>query len=244
MQVSNITFTGADDTTSVAHLEEVSMYFPFVEWGILFPSTGGNRFPSRKWVAGLEGSDINLSAHLCGSFVPTVLSGNISTFAGITGVKLFNQFKRIQLNFHGLPITVDIKAFNVLVERLGKEVIVQMDGTNNWVADASTNTSLLFDTSSGAGRTPFAWPSVIEGRKCGYAGGLGPNNLRAELDYLDYFLPTDAVIWVDMETKIRTIGFTDSTHESTNNYFDIDRVIQCAEIVAPYIAQETYVSAA
>ena len=230
MRISNITFTGADDTISVAHLEEVSMYFPFVEWGILFPSTGSTRFPSRKWVSGLEGSDINLSAHLCGNFVPAVLSGNIATFAGITGVKVFNQFKRMQLNFHGLPITIDIQAFNALVERLGKEVIVQMDGTNDWVADVNTDTSLLFDTSSGAGRSPTEWPMVIQERKCGYAGGLGPDNLKVELDYLDYFLPTDAVIWIDMETKLR----------NTQDCFDIDKVMQCAEIAAPFICEETY----
>ena len=114
--------------------------------------------------------------------------------------------------FHGLPVIIDQTNFKYLVDKLPHEVIVQMDGVNDWVADVTTNASLLFDTSSGAGMSPSEWPALIEGRKCGYAGGLGPDNLKAELDYLDYFLPEDAVIWVDMETKLR----------NTQDYFDIE----------------------
>ena len=236
MQVSNITFTGADDTTSIAHLEEVSTYFPFVEWGILFPSTGSHRFPSRQWITPLADSSLTLSAHLCGAFVTNAVRGNITTFAGLVGVDLLNKFKRIQLNFHGLPVDMilDKANFRNLIDKLRQEVIVQMDGENDWIHEIHPQTSLLFDTSSGAGRTPFAWPSAIEGRKCGYAGGLGPDNLKAELDYLDYFLPEDTVIWVDMETKLR----------NSQDDFDIDKVMQCAEIVAPFLHEETYVSAA
>ena len=232
MKVSNITFTGADDTTRIVHLEEVSTYFPFVEWGILFPSTGGSRFPSPKWVQGLVDTKMSLSAHLCGSLVSNALRGNITVFAGIIGVELFHTFKRIQLNFHGSPVTIERTSFTNLVDKLPHEVIVQMDGVNDWVSDFTTDTALLFDTSSGAGIKPFEWPAIIPGRKCGYAGGLGPDNLKAELEYLDYFLPEDAVIWVDMESKLRTY--------KTKDFFDIDKVMQCAEIVAPYILEESY----
>ena len=231
MRVSNITFTGADDTISIASLEEANTYFPFIEWGILFPSTGGPRFPSPKWVQGLFDTNLKLSAHLCSSLVSNALKGNIAVFAGIVGVDLFHKFNRIQLNFHGLPVELEQSGFENLVDKLPHEIILQMDGVNNWLSNIQ-DTSLLFDTSSGAGIRPFEWPSIIEGRKCGYAGGLGPDNLKAELDYLDYFLPEDAVIWVDMETKLRT----------NQDGFSIDKVMRCAEIVAPFISEESYVS--
>jgi hypothetical protein len=229
MHLANITFTGADDTVQPALLEEVSTYFPFVEWGILFPSTGGPRFPSRSWVNSLQDSTMNLSAHLCGTFVTSALNGNISTFVGITGVKVFNQFKRMQINTHGLPVTMDdVSAFTRLVDRVEQEIIVQMDGTNDWVAKLNTKTAMLFDTSSGAGRSPAEWPEAVKGRKCGYAGGLGPENLKAELEYLNYFLPEDAVIWVDMESNIRD-------NKQGHSTFSINKVLQCAEIAAPFI---------
>ena len=123
MQVSKITFTGADDKTSIAHLEEASNYFPFVEWGILFPSAGASRFPSLKWVQGLLNTEMNLSAHLCGSLGANVLKGNIAVFAGIVGVDLFHTFDRIQLNFHGLPVIIDQTNFKYLVDKLPHEVI-------------------------------------------------------------------------------------------------------------------------
>ena len=87
---------------------------------------------------------------------------------------------------------------------------------------------MLFDTSSGAGRSPAEWPAAVEGRFCGYAGGLGPENLKAELEYLDYFLPEDAVVWVDMESNIRD-------NKQGRSTFSIDKVLQCAEISAPFI---------
>lgn len=228
MQLSNITFTGADDTIKTALLEEVSTYFPFVEWGILFPSTGGARFPSWDWVNSLKGSKINLSAHLCGNFVGYALNGNMSTFVDRMGTELFNQFKRIQINTHGLPVSMDTVSFNTLVDELEQKVIIQMDGTNDWIADINTNTDMLFDTSSGAGRSPATWPLNVKDRVCGYAGGLGPENLKAELEYLDFYLPTDTVIWVDMESNIRDNKYNQST-------FSIDKVLQCAEIAAPFI---------
>ena len=63
-------------------------------------------------------------------------------------------------------------------------------------------------------------------RRCGYAGGLGPDNLKAELEYLDYFLPENTVIWIDMETNVRT-----------NAKLDLDKVKKCIDIVEPYICQ-------
>ena len=101
-----------------------------------------------------------------------------------------------------------------------------MDGINDDLSEDHPDVSLLYDTSSGAGVLPYTWPSPMPDRRCGYAGGLGPDNLKAELEYLDYFLPENTVIWIDMETNVRT-----------NAKLDLDKVKKCIDIVEPYICQ-------
>ena len=232
MKVSNITFTGADDDTSISELVDISTNSRFVEWGILFPSSGGSRFPSLDWVHNLTEFKekypfLKLSAHMCGKSVNDALNGNITAFVGILGVHPFQQFSRIQLNFHGLPIKSKYpESFNQLVNRLSHEIIIQMDGVNDDLSEDHPDVSLLYDTSSGAGVLPYTWPSPMPDRRCGYAGGLGPDNLKAELEYLDYFLPENTVIWIDMETNVRT-----------NAKLDLDKVKKCIDIVEPYICQ-------
>lgn len=50
--LERVTITGADDSTDISQLVELSQEFPFVEWGILVSrrSEGGPRFPSREWI--------------------------------------------------------------------------------------------------------------------------------------------------------------------------------------------------
>ena len=69
------------------------------------------------------------------------------------------------------------------------------------------------------------WPSPHIDIQSGYAGGLGPDNLLAELrriEKLTDFRP----IWVDMETKIRS---------SDDRQFDLDKVRACLDIARPFV---------
>ena len=110
MKVSNITFTGADDDTSISELVDISINSRFVEWGILFPSSGGSRFPSLDWVHNFTEFKekypfLKLSAHMCGKSVNDALNGNITAFVGILGVHPFQQFSRIPTRLSSIPLT-------------------------------------------------------------------------------------------------------------------------------------------
>lgn len=55
----------------------------------------------------------------------------------------------------------------------------------------------LFDTSSGFGILPEKWPELLPELYCGYAGGLGPDNLQEQLEKIESVIG-DNEIWVDM----------------------------------------------
>ena len=98
MKLERMTVTGADDMTNVKGMIELSKEYRFLEWGILFPLSGGSRFPTSEWFAHLleeKGkTPMNLSAHLCGGDLDDALENK-------SKINL-DEFKRIQLNFHGL----------------------------------------------------------------------------------------------------------------------------------------------
>ena len=71
----------------------------------------------------------------------------------------------------------------------------------------------LFDESGGRGKRgdwPDPWP-VLPGMRCGYAGGLGPDNVDEALEFVERH--PDARIWLDMESGVRT-----------NDWMDLEKV--------------------
>jgi hypothetical protein len=108
--------------------------------------------------------------------------------------------------------------------------IFQMDGVNDhhymWLQEnLDKNTSLLplFDRSHGEGVLPKDWAEPIDNVLCGYAGGLGPENLEKQLQVLSDRVG-DREIWIDMETRVR----------NEHDEFDLDLVKKCIDIAAPY----------
>ena len=76
MKLHTVTITGADESTNINDLLEISSQFPFVEWGILFsPKQMEGAFPrnpSFKWIMDhivpLKEKGLKLSAHICGAW--------------------------------------------------------------------------------------------------------------------------------------------------------------------------------
>lgn len=66
----------------------------------------------------------------------------------------------------------------------------------------ASNVAALFDLSHGAGLLPAEWPSGFPGRYCGYAGGLSPVNVAAQLDRVAEV--AGGPFWVDAETHLRS----------------------------------------
>ncbi len=235
MILDRVTITGADDSIHPQHLLDLSKSYPFVEWAILVSqsSEGHPRFPKSHWIKTLQNLDgienINLSLHLCGKWVRDLLMGEI-TFPDW----MLEKFQRVQLNFHAEKTKCDPERFlEALKVFKGKQIIFQFDdngGNEHFKAVAnSIDGAPLFDTSGGAGVLPDHWPSM-EQDYCGYAGGLGPDNLEEQIQAIGKAAGTEGHIWIDMETKVRS---------KDNQFFDLGLVNECLKISEPFITTKS-----
>jgi len=220
-----VTFTGADDGTNPEHLLEMSAAFPWIEWGILIGTRDrAPRMPSKRWIESLlklkgrANHPFNLSLHVCGQPLRTIASGR--SIVG-EGADDFRGFDRIQLNWHGERQEAIGGAIARAMSEMKREilwepeVIFQGDAANAAAGlhvqteQAGFSVSMLFDCSHGAGILPKSWPDSIPSIKCGYAGGMGPANIVAQLILIQTaFLRggSSRPYWVDMETLVQTDG--------------------------------------
>lgn len=225
MKINKVTMTGADDSISPNDLFEISNKYPFVEWGILVSrnSQGKSRFPSLDWMNKL--SELNkgkllLSCHVCGTYVKEVLMGS-DRFTSELG-NIWNDFQRVQINTHGLKHQFERSAITAL-KKFNKEIIFQFDGANRPILDHAisegVNCSTLFDMSHGAGVLPKEWLVPVDGVRCGYAGGLSPENVVQQIKLIESKVG-DYELWIDMETQIRS---------DFDRQFDLEKVISVLE---------------
>jgi hypothetical protein len=217
----------------------MSKKYPFVEWGILLSATqeGSPRFPSRSWLRRFsdmvldhnERRDphIHVSAHLCGRWLRDLLKGNNSCPHLDLGI-----FERVQLNFHGERQEVRMTEFVDELQKMeadGMKVIFQWDGVNTRILRdaiaAGVDGQALFDLSHGAGILPNTWPYPLDGIYCGYAGGLGPDNLYEQMAMVNT-AARDKPYWIDMETGVRS---------HCGETFDIQKASECLNLASRYI---------
>lgn len=258
MKLDRVTITGADDSVTPEQLADLSREFPFVEWAILFSQRhqGTQRWPSPDWLLRLQGvakqNPMDLSAHLCGGWVRDVLAGRLA-FADWFGA-MFDDYRRVQLNFHAEPQFANTPELagalcaNGLINSCGamrrtveRQFIFQIDGVNDKLLQSTRAMASqidavpLFDQSHGAGVLPEgAWPKA-EYRNAnrellyhGYAGGLGPDTLEAQLPLIAE-AAGDARIWIDMESRVRS---------DEDRVFNLAKVRRCLEIAAPFVTPE------
>lgn len=215
MQLHTITFTGADDRTSIASLRDISLEHPKVEWGILsshhaLGALSLPLLPGLDWVDRFLSVDTRRCLHLCGRLCRKFIAGD-DEFIRRFGAERLGQFHRLQLNFHdGDEQLLDTPALVTMLQAHGlkdREIIVPVGRENlravSEMQNAGLNITVLFDESRGAGRRPDTWPAPLSNIACGYAGGLGPENIRAELGKISLVTPPDYKSWVDMEGRIR-----------------------------------------
>lgn len=211
-----VTITGADDSTNIHHLIALSQRYRFVEWGILVSEKqeATPRFPSRAWInkfdmVARDFGRVNVSTHLCGKWVRQLLKGELN-WDHVPTVARLGQ--RVQINTHaeahesatGMAenmLAVSGSASNT------KRFIFQWDGINGHNAMAAmsmgVNAAILFDASGGAGLLPEAWPRALSGIPCGYAGGLGPDNVVEQVNLIAKASRGEQ-FWIDMERRVRT----------------------------------------
>ncbi len=188
-----ITFTGADNVTNVQTMRLLSGTWP-IEWGILFsPSRQGNdhRYPSN--FAKFLGTDLKLSAHLCGKYSRAIVEKREFALP-----ICLSHFGRAQIN-HRSPDQDIISDFQK-AQDLGQCI-------GQWRSDTFPETSKiawLYDISGGHGSLPSVWPKH-PGYFVGYAGGINPENVVDIIQKID----ANGPYWIDMESGVRTNNFLD-----------------------------------
>lgn len=237
MILKSITLTGADDSVDPDALVELSREFPFVEWGILLSKSqeGGPRFPSLPWMEKLcelarKYRMVRLSGHLCGRWVRDLVKDAEYTFMTDRST-ISLAFDRMQLNFHGQWHKYHAAFFDRLGVD-GRPHIFQLDGVNDSTFSLALsklkNVVPLYDVSGGRGIKPASWIQPYPGVHNGYAGGLGPDNLEAEIQKLRS-IPAENTFWVDMETKVRS---------EDDTKFDLEKCRACLKIARQAIMPE------
>lgn len=221
MKIKIATMSGPDDNVSVKHLAEINKEFPFVEWGILYleKKMGQLRYPTLNWMNNFCENINNYSVHLCGPSIKNVMVNDVKE-------KIINKAPRVQLNVNKETVYFSSKIINYIVNS-NKNFIIQMNGNNNKLLYESLfnggHAYPLFDVSGGKGIVPEIWPKPIDKIFCGYAGGLGPANLKDQLNKIQDVVG-DETIWVDMESHIRS-----------DNMFDLFKVEYYLNVIKKFV---------
>ena len=194
-----ITFTGADDQTSVGEMIALSEDYPGrIEFALLVsPKRAGTpRYPTDNWRNSAKHVGLRLALHFCGDASRDVITTGQSRYEFLD----LDGISRVQIN------TADPAAtpgrIREWADRVNHEYgyniqpILQCRGT----FPPDNRVSWLFDQSGGTGIEPDAWPIPHpDSGPIGYAGGIGPHNVCQVIERLPQFTNW----WIDMESRIR-----------------------------------------
>ena len=211
MSFLGVTFSGVDETADGERLKEIrSLYFT-VEWGLWLDVERQGRevgFPSLDWMRRLA-PDLNLSAQLSGKNATDFLRGDDAGLIAHYG-ELWPLFRRIQINVNPVSMEmVDLPRLTQLVKRqIGKQLVLRVRDRNLEIADALVSQeipcSALFDQSDFQDPAQKKWPKGIKRfAGCGYAGGLGPDNIYKQLSPLLNAAQSAERWWVEMDRCLR-----------------------------------------
>lgn len=204
-RLEGVTLTGVDMSTDIDAAVELACRHPLVEYGVLLSrSQAGQpgRYGTFAFIeeAGkrFERAGVSAALHVCGGAVHALIAGDAEI------EDLTHDYGRIQLNFNAQRTPVDLEALDTCIARLGKQVITQHNDANAAVSAGlrSPNHHVLFDASGGVGKRSDGWPAPIPGKFCGYAGGIGPDTVAADLEGITEATGS-GIFWIDMESSLR-----------------------------------------
>lgn len=223
--ITGITITGADDSVQYSDLLGLSKEYRDVEWGILVgrrERLGTPRYPSYEWMEGLTevAGDMRMALHLCGGMCRDYIDGKLADDI----MAILRSMRRVQLNIHNLS-RLKQPEIEGMLSRSPKQHIFQYDPMNMLrVARAAgkghLNVSVLYDGSGGRGIEIKTYIAPSQLLRCGYAGGLGPDNLERHMELINK-VSGDVPVWIDMETGVRS---------EDDRVFDLDKVRKVLEI--------------
>ena len=213
VNLNTITLTGVDNDTNVQQALALAQRFPLLEWGVLYSPTRagqGGRYPSVEravaFLTAMRAANVPTAVHLCGQGVFGALDGS-----DVDAVRLAQLAGRVQMNFNQKRQPVDLPSLERWIEVHNKPVITQHNSANDsvWTTLRNPMHQVLFDASGGRGVLADGWSAPLNGKFCGYAGGLGPDNVRAQVEQIDAVC--DRRFWIDMEQSLRTDDVFDLT---------------------------------
>ena len=201
-----LTLTGLTHEDQITQAAALSDRFNFLEWGILYsPSRVGGRYAAHNWI--LNDSNVlrlpKKALHLCGKAVPMFLEANPQV------TELLHPdvgIRRVQLNFNIVKTPLDLSLVSAAMHSFPHiDFITQHNNSNEDVYNQiwASNHQVLFDQSGGNGIGPKEWKKPLRNKLCGYAGGLGPDNIDVQLAMI-YEQVQSRDFWIDMESNIRT----------------------------------------
>ena len=209
------TFTGVDEFTSLEKLKELSHKYSFVEWGVLISTSenkrfNGYRYPSREWLEEniIKLAEISyftgagLALHICGGETKKLLEQQNDSLA-IKLIEKLSVSNRVQINF--CYKNNQVKQLEDLCLRFNKiQFITQHNNCNKDLFEkiSAPNHQILFDESGGKGLISKKWNDRLPNKICGYAGGLGEDNIEYQVEKIKSL--SNKAFWIDMESKIRT----------------------------------------
>lgn len=231
MSLELVSLTGADDQVAVESLAALSAKYPFAEWAVLWhpEKEGTQRVPSALWRERFLSLELPyVAAHLCGKQIFRELLTHGTAESRITDL---SRYRRIQLNINARRrdfTDEEVLEIYRTLHGAGLRLILQHHAESEEVIerflydldeDGMKRIDILFDSSKGTGQRPPAWPQPHRFNLfCGYAGGLGPDVLSAELPKIKAAVALsgrELPYWIDMESGIRT-----------ENEFDLKKVEQ------------------
>ena len=200
----HITVTGIDEHLAAADI--YSLLDEGAEVGVLYSYShdGRNRYPTQEWIVEVASrcGKGQLAIHVCGKRARGQL---------LRGHVMFRMFSRIQVN--GVVSGPELELLCNIYDE--SEIITQrFHDWNEWLDDSKIgNHAILMDSSGGCGNCPdMRWAPNTD-QKVGFAGGLGPHNLREELPKIKRIATGDW--WIDMESGVRT-----------KDWFDMDKAFE------------------
>ena len=230
MILRKVTISGADDKSSISTMLGLSQIFPFVEWGVLLSETrrSTSRYPTASWVESIctlaRNAAVQLCGHLCGQLARAVCKGHFPVQHDDVA------FGRMQLNIAGCMDLIEDEGRVAACLPPGPEYILQVGGQHQHgiamasrFAAAGVEVSVLFDASGGRGICPGVWPDSADDVSCGFAGGLGPENVQEQLACIEK-TAKNRQVWVDLETNVR----------AASGELDFVKVATCLEISKKY----------
>lgn len=214
--LDRLTITGPDDKTDIDSLLQLSQYYPFVEWAILYSPTreGSERYPSETWRKNFEdackGTRVKRSMHLCGQAVKDFVNKGPDKVPS-------RNYQRIQLNFNAKssawknPKTLDWMvsqcSWAEFWDGSPQNVVIQHNHNNADILPMfeklGNQFHVLYDASGGHGKTIADVAGAWKDNYTGYAGGINPDN-AVEIFHKIQASNTQN-FWMDLESGVRTV---------------------------------------